>query len=372
MNGAHPTLAGLARFCGRCLLIAGFLYVVVAVVSRVPLIFVTVFAALLLASLLMPLTQGLARFLPRAVAAMASVLLCVGVVGGLLAFIIPRTVSLLSEHADTLARRSENLVRSLIRVLPGQQLTLDELGAQAQQWVHQHAQALALGAVSGLTTVATVLSGVLLALVLVFFFVKDGRGMVRSALRPLSPERRRLAHAALERAWWTLSRWVRGTVLVALIDAVGIGVGLLILGVPLALPLALLTFLGAFVPIIGALVGGVVAVLVAWALVGLKAALITLAIVLAVQQLEGNVLQPFIMGRVLPLHPAVIILAVTAGTLLAGVAGAFAAVPLLAALTAGTQAWLAEGRKLQAREEPWPGAPEEPSGGPEARPPSQH
>lgn len=198
------------------------------------------------------------------------------------------------------------------------------------------------------------------------------RGLVRSALSPLSPARRRLAHAALERAWWTLSRWVRGTVLVALIDAVGVGTGLLLLRVPLALPLALLTFLSAFVPIIGALVAGTVAVVVAWALVGVKAALITLAIVLAVQQLEGNVLQPFIMGRVLPLHPAAVLLAVTAGSLLAGVSGAFAAVPLLAALTSGVQGALAEQRKAGAHEDASPDEPEGPADGMDTQTPAHH
>jgi hypothetical protein len=189
----------------------------------------------------------------------------------------------------------------------------------------------------------------LLVLALTFFFVRDGSGMVRSAFSLLPPRRRRLAFAASDRAWRTLSQWVRGTVLVALIDAVGIGVGLMVLGVPLALPLALLTFLGAFVPVIGALVAGVVAVLVAWATVGTRDALITLGIVLAVQQVEGNILQPMVMGRVLPLHPAVLLLAVTAGAVVGGVAGAFVAVPLLATVTAGTQAFLAEGRKLRAR-----------------------
>lgn len=234
--------------------------------------------------------------------------------------------------------------------------------------MRQHAQELVLGAASGLTTLGTVLSGVLLAIVLTFFFVKDGHGMVRAALATVSPEWRRLARAAVEKAWWTLSRWVRGTVLVALVDAVGIGLGLLILGVPLAL----LTFLGAFVPIIGALVGGMVAVLVAWALVGMKAALITLLIVLAVQQMEGHILQPIIMGRVLPLHPAVVLLVVTAGTLVAGVAGAFVAVPLAAAVTAGAQAFLAEQRKARWRVGAQRGEPQCPVDDVDAQPPAPH
>lgn len=372
MSGSQPTLAGVARFSGRCLLVAGFVYVAGRVVQTVPLVFVSLFTALLVTSLLMPVADWLGRFLPRALAALAALLLGVSVVGGLLAFIIPRTIARISANSDTLARRIEDLVRSLSRFLPGPQTTLDELGAQAERWVRQNAQELALGAASGLTSLAMLLTGVLLVLVLVFFFVKDGRGLVRSALSPLSPERRRLARAALKRAWWTLSRWVRGTVLVALIDAVGIGAGLLLLRVPLALPLALLTFLSGFVPIIGALVAGTVAVVVAWALVGVKAALITVAIVLAVQQLEGNVLQPFIMGRVLPLHPVMVLLAVAAGTLLAGVSGAFVAVPLLAALTAGIQGFLAEQRQARAPQGAGPDEPEGPADGMDAHPSAHH
>lgn len=351
MNWAHPTLAGMSRFCGRVLLVAGFLYVVGYVVQSLPLVFLSLFIALLLTSLLRPVADWLGRHrIPSSAAALASMLMGLTVVGGLLAFIIPRTISEVAEHADMLTERAQHLVRSLARFLPGQAPSLDELGRRVEQWGRQHAEEVATGAASGVTALSMGLTGLLLVLVLTFFFVRDGRGMVRTAFSVLSPMRRRLARAAADNAWGTLSRWVRGTALVALIDAAGIGIGLLILGVPLALPLALLTFLGAFVPVIGAVVAGVVAVLVAWATVGTQAALIALGIVLAVQQLEGNVLQPMIMGRILPLHPAVVLLAVTVGALVAGIAGALVAVPLLAAVTAGTQAFLAEGRQLRTRD----------------------
>jgi predicted PurR-regulated permease PerM len=363
----------MARFCGRFLLVAGFLFVVGYVVQSLPLVFLSIFVALLLTSLLHPVADWLGRHrFPSSVAALAAMLLGIAFVGGLLSFIIPRTASELSAHADTLAQRAQHLVQSLARFLPGQMPSLDELGTRAAQWGRQHAQMLAMGAASGVTALATGLSGLLLVLVLTFFFVRDGHGMVSAVLSLLSPERRRLTRAAMDKAWWTLSRWVRGTALVALMDAVGIGVGLLILGVPLALPLGLLTFLGAFVPVIGAVVAGSVAVLVAWATVGTQAALITLGIVLAVQQIEGNILQPMIMGRVLPLHPAVVLLAVTVGALVAGIAGAFVAVPLLATVTAGTQAFLAEGQKLRTRERERVEAMGGPAVSQDTQPPAQH
>ena len=131
-------------------------------------------------------------------------------------------------------------------------------------------------------------------------------------------------------AWTTLGRYVRGVVVVAVIDAVGIGAALLLLGVPLWLSLTLLVFLGAFVPIVGATLTGVVAVLVTLVTEDVSDAVVVLVVVLVVQQLEGNVLQPLIMGRAVRLHPVVILLAVTAATLLFGVAGAVVAVPVVA------------------------------------------
>jgi putative heme transporter len=136
--------------------------------------------------------------------------------------------------------------------------------------------------------------------------------------------------AAGRRAWTTLTAYVRGTVIVAAFDAVLIGLGTALLGVPLAVPIAILTFLGAFVPIVGATVTGIVAVLVALVTNGLGAALVLLAVVVGVQQLEGHVLQPLVLGRAVRVHPLAIILAVTAGGLIAGIGGAVVAVPIVA------------------------------------------
>ncbi|WNG35414.1 AI-2E family transporter [Archangium violaceum] len=360
MNAERPTLAAAARFSGRCLLITGLVFVLGYIISRLPLIFLSVFVSLLFTSLLHPVADWLARHrVPRSLAALATVLLSVALIGGLFAWIVPKTAAELSASSDTLARRAQSLARSFMQLLPGEQPTLDELGGRAEQWVRQHSQMLTSGAAAGAATLLSVLSGMLLTLVLTFFFVRDGSTLVRTTLSLLSPERRRLAGAALDRAWRTLGGWVRGTVVVALIDAVGIGVGLLILGVPLALPIALLTFLSAFVPVVGAVLAGAVAVLIAWATQGTQDALITLGIVLAIQQLESNVLQPIVMGRVLPLHPAVVLLAVTAGALVAGIAGAFVSVPLLAAVTAGGQALFEKGHKPPRSDDSPPVEPED-------------
>jgi predicted PurR-regulated permease PerM len=169
-----------------------------------------------------------------------------------------------------------------------------------------------------------------LTLVLLFFLLKDGRSMWSWLIGHVPARRRGRIEPAGAAGWDALSGYVRGTVIVAAVDAIGIGAALLIVGVPLALPLILLTFVAAFVPIIGATVAGAAAVLVALVANGPVDALIILAAVIIVQQAEGNLLEPLVMGRAVHLHPAVILLAVAAGTVLAGVAGAIVAVPVVA------------------------------------------
>jgi predicted PurR-regulated permease PerM len=176
-----------------------------------------------------------------------------------------------------------------------------------------------------------------LTLVLTFFFLKDGPRFLPWVARWL-PERSASHVAELShRFWGVLGGFIRAQSGVGLADAIGIGVGLAVLGVPLALPLAVLTFVGAFIPIVGAFITGLLAVLVAWVTDGTTTALIVAALVVVVQQLESNLLSPLLMGRTLALHPALVILGVTAGGTIAGVTGAFLAVPVLAVATAAAR-----------------------------------
>lgn len=184
--------------------------------------------------------------------------------------------------------------------------------------------------VAGATLALEVLSGTALAVFVLFFLLKDGGRMWGWVLSWTPPAHRPRADGAGRTAWETLRGYVRGSVLIAFVDAAGIGLGLVLLDVPLALSLTLLVFLGAFVPILGATVSGALAVLVALVTQGVTSALVLLAVVLVVQQLEGNVLHPLVMGRALSVHPVVILLAVSAGGLLAGVPGAIVAVPVVA------------------------------------------
>lgn len=205
---------------------------------------------------------------------------------------------------------------------------IDELTANIQTW----ASGLDVGSTAtsvAFTTVET-LSGVLLGLIALFFYLKDGDRMVGVALQVTPRRFRNDVAEVIRRMWSTLGGYFRGQIIVAAVDAVFIGLGLLLLGVPLAVPLAVLVFFGGLFPIVGAFTAGAVAVLVALADSGIGLALAVLALNVVVQQLEGNLLEPLIVGRATDLHPLVILASLTAGAVLLGILGAFLAVPVTA------------------------------------------
>jgi predicted PurR-regulated permease PerM len=195
------------------------------------------------------------------------------------------------------------------------------------------------GALAGVSVAGELITGALLAVVILFFFLKDGDRIWAFFLRPFRGhvlERgHRIGHVAVK----TLGGYVRGTATVAAVDAIAIGVGVAVIGVPLALPLAVIVFLSAFIPLIGATVAGILAALVALVANGPVAALIVVIIVIAVNQLEGNFLQPVVMAQSLKLHPLVILLALTAGTILGGIVGAVLSVPIAAVTWAIIKTW---------------------------------
>lgn len=304
------------------------LVLVLRLLGRIAPVTFAVVGALLLAALLQPLAGLLRRLrFPAAAAALVAVLILLGLLTAAGALIWQRVAAQLPDLrarlTDAVDRIREFLVEGPLSLDPGQVDRLrDDVVAGLQE--------AAPSPYSGAATAAEVVGAVLLAFVLLFLLLKDGPAMWAWLVR-LFPQH---VHGRVDRAgrdgWDALTSYVRGTVLVAAIDAVGIGLALVLLGVPLALPLIVLTFLGAFIPIVGATVTGAAAVLVALVTGGLTDALLVLGAVLLVQQLEGNVLQPLIMGRALRLHPAVILIAVAAAGLLAGIAGAVVAVPAVA------------------------------------------
>ncbi|PRI11837.1 AI-2E family transporter [Leucobacter massiliensis] len=203
------------------------------------------------------------------------------------------------------------------------------------------------GALAGVGAITSFVTGLVLMVVVLFFFLKDGPRIWRFLLRPFEGRSRARAERAGAKTVQTLGSYVRGTAAVAAVDALGIGIGLLILQVPLALPLAVLVFVLSFIPLVGATLAGTLAALVALVANGPLSAVLVVGVVILVNQLEGNLLQPVLMGRALKLHPLVILLALTIGTVLSGILGAVLAVPLAAVAWGIIKVW--DGPELPAR-----------------------
>ena len=325
---ALPWLVRTAVVWSACLIVVVFgLYLLGKVAVLLAPLAIALAVTLFLTALLDPVLLALRRLrVPAAPAALLTILLLLGILCGVGALVWNLTAAQfgeLSQQLDQGLQRSRDFVTETLPVSDAQ---LDKLIRQVRDGVGGGTP----DPVGGARTAAEVAGSALLALVLLFFLLKDGRSMWHWVLRRMTGPNRDVTAEAGRVGWRTLGAYSRGTMVIAAIDAIGIGLALVLLRVPLALPLALITFFGGFVPIIGATVAGAVAVLVALAANGPTTALLVLAAVIAVQQIEGNLLEPLIMKRQVQLHPAVILVVVTAGTLIAGIAGAFVSVPIAA------------------------------------------
>ncbi|MCZ2817991.1 AI-2E family transporter [Modestobacter sp. VKM Ac-2984] len=295
---------------------------------RLPMLTFAVAVAILLTAISAPVAGRLRRVgAPASLAALAAVLLLVGVLTGIGFLIGFRAAATLQDLTRPLAAGIDRIrvwaIEGPLQLDPEQ---VADVRNDIVTRLYEATPSPGAGAQLGLVA----LGALVLIVFLVFFLLKDGAQMWAWALARVPERTRGRMDGAGLAAWDTLAGYVRGVIIVALIDAVGIGLALLLLGVPLWLSLTLLTFVGAFVPIVGATVSGAVAVLVTLVTNGVPDAVIVLVVVLVVQQVEGNVLQPLIMGRAVRLHPIVILLGVTAGGLIAGIPGALLAVPMLA------------------------------------------
>ncbi|WP_331322634.1 AI-2E family transporter [Pseudarthrobacter phenanthrenivorans] len=326
-------LDGLGRASIRAvqtLTVLALAWVVVVAVTRVPLVTIPVLIALILASAMAPVVRWLSMHgWPRALAVLSSFLVIVAVASGVVGGII----TLVRKQASVLAARAEAGIGQLQQFITTGPVSLTSAQIDAARSEFQKFLAggtLGADALTGLRTAGEIIAGSILTAVILFFFLKDGE-KIRSFLFGFLPgSRQGKAHLAAERSIVVLGGYVRGTLIIAAIDAVIILVGLLILQVPLAVPLAAVVFLGGFIPIIGATSAGSLAVLVALVENGPVPALIVLVLLVAANQFEHHILQPLFMGRVLRIHGLVIILALAAGATLAGVIGALLAVPLAA------------------------------------------
>ncbi|PPK93173.1 putative PurR-regulated permease PerM [Kineococcus xinjiangensis] len=299
--------------------------------------------AVLLATILWPPVRQMRTVMPDALAAALAMLGMLGLLGGLVAIIVPRITGQVQELAGQVSgglrtiqqfvnRSPEDFLESLPFRVPftvdTEQFSrqVDVLVARMQSVV----QDVALGVLGGLSSVGSGIVTAVLALVLCFLFLKDGPKFGPWLSDQVGTRAGAHLPELLGRTWGVLGGYIRSQALVAFIDAVLIGVGLAVLDIPFALPLAVLVFFGGFLPFIGAILTGSLAALVALVSHGWVRMLVVIALVLIVQQLESNVFQPYLVGKIVSLHPAVVILAVTAGGTLLGIAGAFLAVPVAA------------------------------------------
>lgn len=322
----------LAAWAGRFLVIAAAVFVIGWLVGKFWDGFLPVLLAILVASVLWPFTRALKRAgIPYGGGAAISLAGGVGVVAGLVSLIAPGVAA----QWPILSTQAVVGVRRLQVWASGPPLNLRD--EQLNDWITQGSsylqsrsgdlisQALSLGGSlsSGLVTI-------LLMLVLTFFFLKDGPNFLAFTRRVVG--RRAGFHATelLTRLWTTVSGYIRTQAIVSLVDAVFIGLGLFLLGVPLAFPLAVLTFMAGFIPMVGAITAGALAVLVAVVSNGWTTAALVLVLIIIVQQLEGNILQPLLQSRVMKLHPVVVLLSVLLGGAWFGIIGAFLAVPVAA------------------------------------------
>jgi putative heme transporter len=325
---------GLRRAAGyawRILLLIAAAALVLWVLARVRVVVLPIVAALLIAALFDPLAARLRPTrLPDALVATLVLLavLAVFAVAGLL--IVPEVIGQLSEVNINVNRGLEKIQAFVLDKLPVSRSQIQEALNQGFSTIQSRIGDIA-GSVFGAAGVAVeAVFQAFVTLFLLFFFVKDGPRFYRWLKRAVPESRVRDVEELLPRIWATLRAYLLGVVIIGFIDAFFIGLALLVLGVPLVVPLAVLTFFGAFFPLVGAVVAGAIATLVALVSGGVGDAVVILAATLLVQQIEGNLLQPLIMGHQVELHPAVTLLAVTGGGAVAGIVGAFLAVPVVA------------------------------------------
>lgn len=325
-------LAWTATWSLRCVLIAAGAVLLGLVVQETWSILLPVLLALVVTTVLQPPALFLERKLgfPITVAAAAVVVGGLAVLIGVAFAIAPSIAGQVDEIASDATsglQEVQDWVQSSNLVTQGH---IETAIQGLQDRITDSASTIASGVAVGVGAVGSALITLVVTLILTFLFLKDGRKfppwLGDLAGERVGPHLREV----FGRSWSTLGGFIRTQAIVSFIDAVLIGIGLLIVGVPLAIPLAILTFFGGFVPIVGAIVMGVLAVLVALVSVSVTGALVVLAIIVGVQQLEGNVLQPWLQSRSVQLNAVVVLLAITLGSTLFGIAGAFLAVPAAA------------------------------------------
>ncbi|OBJ71257.1 AI-2E family transporter [Mycobacterium sp. 1274756.6] len=331
-DSVHPLVRQAAAWAWRLLILLTAVVALLWVMKIFEVIFVSTAVALLLSALLLPGVDWLDRHgVHRGLAVFLLLATGLAAISGILAFVISQFIEgvpgLVVQVTQVVDSSRAWLVNGPLHLSAEQ---MDKLRDTVTQALQTNQSALTSGALSTAGTITEIVTGAFVVLFTMIFFLYGGRNIWQFVVKIFPTAVREKVHTAGIAGFRSLIGYTRATFLVALVDAVGIGTGLAILGVPLALPLASLVFLGAFIPLVGAVVTGFLAVIVALIAKGWIVGLIAFGVVIGVNQLESHVLQPLVMGRAVAIHPLAVVLGISAGALLAGIVGALLAVPMIA------------------------------------------
>lgn len=322
----------------QSLLVLAAVVVVVYAGIQLKLVVIPVLIALIVASALRPLVRVLEKAMPRTAAAVLSLLAGVIIFGGIITFAVIQVQSQFAALQKSVATGIDQ-VGDFITNGPFDISAAQIEGARKALIDFVTSAQFSSGAIAGVSVAVSLITGVVLTVIVLFYFMKDGPYIWDFLISPFNPDLHARARRAGDSAVQSLGGYVRGTTIVAFVDALFIGIAMVILQVPLAIPLAIVVFIGAYIPLVGATVAGIIAALVTLVTVDLGSAIVVAIVVIVVQQLEGNFLSPVVLGRSLKLHGLVVLLALTAGTILGGIIGTLLAVPTAAVAWAVIKQW---------------------------------
>jgi predicted PurR-regulated permease PerM len=339
-----------AAWSWRLLIVAAAVWVFLQVFALLSVVLVPVIIGLLLAAVASPVADRLSAWgLPRGPATLVTILLGLSLIVGLVTLVAQQFSSGFGELRDQFDQSLGQLERYLTD-LGLSRAQLQDFFDRVREGIGSGESNLGGTVLRTATTAGHLLAGLFIVLFATIFFTYDGRNIWRWVVRLFPDQARPRVEGSGVRAWAVLTAYVRATVVIAAVDALGIAIVALVLGLPLVVPLAVLVFMGAFIPVVGATISGIAAVAVALVSEGPVQALIMLAGVIGVQQLEGHVLQPFLMGRLVRVHPLGVVVVIAIGGLVAGIFGALIAVPLTAIVNA-VATYLAGERRLRVERE---------------------
>jgi putative heme transporter len=344
-DSVEPIVRKTAAWAWRLLVILVAVMSLLWVIKRLEVIIVPLLLALMLSALLVPVVDWLdRRGAPRGGAVALVILAGFAILGGILTFVVSQFIVGVPDLVNEVARSIDTAKKWLIDgPLHLSRQQIDQAGNTAIQALQHNQEKLTSGALTTATAIAEIVTAALLMMFTLIFFLYGGRNIWHYVTKMFPSDHRDRVRAAGSAGFRALTGYIRATFLVALVDALGIGTGLAIMAVPLALPLASLVFLGAFIPLVGAVISGFLAVIVALLAKGFVYALITLGLLIAVNQLEAHILQPLVMGRAVSIHPLAVVVAISTGGVLAGVVGALLSVPTVAFFNNAFQVLLAKG-----------------------------